>query len=160
MAGPPSVTIGNIVSGVLSALKHSSSSDLSRRSPSCCRRGSGTYRRKLVVLNSPESGGNAGGSRRAGAGIVGDVWGGYCSRPQEGTSILLAIPGLPHRSERSRGSRKGSRSISGEVGSSRVHLRNSYQTSEDGSVTPRQPRTSFFGGKGGIHDGKNDDGLL
>src|ERR1017187_1580974 len=107
MAGPPSVTIGNIVSGVLSALKHSSTQNLSRRSPSCCRRGSRTYRRKLVVLNSPESGGNAGGSRRA---VGWDYWRGigWMLFPAlEGTSILSAIPGLPHRSKRSRAPRKG-----------------------------------------------------
>ena len=27
-------------------------------------------------------------------------------------------------------------------------------------VTPRQPRTSFFGGKGGSLNGENNDGLL
>ena len=32
--------------------------------------------------------------------------------------------------------------------------------SQDGSVTPRQPRTSFLGGKGGSGDGANDDGFL
>jgi hypothetical protein len=32
--------------------------------------------------------------------------------------------------------------------------------SQDGSVTPRQPRTSFFGGKGGSGDGENINGIL
>src|ERR1035437_7862819 len=32
--------------------------------------------------------------------------------------------------------------------------------SHGGSVTPRQPRTSFLGGKGGICDGENVNGFL
>src|ERR1035437_2128193 len=63
----------------------------------------------------------------------------------EGYLHSAAIPRLPHLSERSREPRNGPSSISGEV----VPPRRPGSPSQDGSVTPRQPRTSFFGGKGG-----------
>src|ERR1019366_8316536 len=75
---------------------------------------------------------------------------------QEGIFILSAIPGLPDLSERLRRASEGPAQ----------YIRRGCPASgpgspsQHGSVTPRQPRTSFLGGKGGICDGENVNGFL
>ena len=81
---------------------------------------------------------------------------GLMSFPSPGMYLHpIGYPGLPHLSERLGEYRKGRSSISGEAIASGLG-----SPSHGSSVTPRQPRTSFWGGKGGSGDGKNDDGLL
>src|ERR1035437_10217041 len=89
------------------------------------------------------------------------------SSPVQGTVIVLPrwnqdpqrprwYSCLPQLSECLGEPRTGRSSISVEV----VPPRFPGSPSHGRSVTPRQPRTSFFGGKGGSRDGENINGIL